>query len=332
MNDVRFWVSHSQRNRVYRDMMHSECTLLESPRVIAYVAHRRFDRGWTAGSSKPRHPSSSSSPSPFLYTSHASPRWGGANCDPDTPRLLGGCEHAISTSTSPASPVRRLRPCAGQRFSRSQTPGAQLRALTTRHSVWNACAHAHALSPHEPSLEGCERLVEVHPLRGRGAPRWGSGDAHGHWHGHERPVIALRPICSSGCRTAARLCAPWPRQVSAPSAVRVDPLPPLRPAACVGCGRLLPPGCVWSRRRGKVYRRAGLCASGPGIVGREYRWFWVPVMVFTPEPDPLELVCDSYGSGGGGSGGSLDWPAPYQVQCLVQVQLESELRLEPECA
>ena len=38
--------------------------------VIAYVAHRRFDRGWTAGSSKPCHPSSSSSssPSPLLYT------------------------------------------------------------------------------------------------------------------------------------------------------------------------------------------------------------------------------------------------------------------------
>ena len=40
------------------------------------------------------------------------------------------------------------------RSFRSQTPGAQLHALTTRHSVWNACAHG--LGPHVPSLEGCE--------------------------------------------------------------------------------------------------------------------------------------------------------------------------------
>ena len=33
--------------------------------------------------------------------------------------------------------------------------GRAVRALTTRHLEWNACAHAHALIPHVPSLEGC---------------------------------------------------------------------------------------------------------------------------------------------------------------------------------
>ena len=137
-------------------------------------------------------------------------------------------------------------------------------------------------------------------------------------------------------RTAARLCAPWPRQASA---VGADPLLPLRPAAaiatattvCVGCGWLLPPVCVWSRRRGK--RRAGerrSCASGRGR--REYGWCRFQVMVFTPEPDPLKLVATATAAVVVGSDGSLDWSGSCQVQCLVQVQLESEWDREPECA
>ena len=100
--------------------------------IIAYVAHRHFDRG--CPSAIPTHRVRSAGVSTPCTPHHG---------------------HAISTSTSPTSPVRRLRPCASQRSSRSQTSGAQLRALTTRHSVWNACAHAHALIPHVPSLEGC---------------------------------------------------------------------------------------------------------------------------------------------------------------------------------
>ena len=42
-----------------------------------------------------------------------------------------------------------------------------------------------------------------------------------------------------------------------------------------------------------------MCASGPGVVGRVYGWYRVLVMVFTPEPDPLELVCNSDSNGGG---------------------------------
>ena len=49
-------------------------------------------------------------------------------------------------------------------------------------------------------------------------------------------------------------------------------------------------------------------------------------MVFTPEPDPVELVCDSDG-GVVGSASSLDWSASCQVQYLVQVQWESEWAL-----
>ena len=68
--------------------------------------------------------------------------------------------HALSTSTR----LHHPRGDSGPALLPLQTPGAQLHALTTRHSVWNACAHA--LGPHVPSLEGCERGKSV---QGNGA-------------------------------------------------------------------------------------------------------------------------------------------------------------------
>jgi hypothetical protein len=83
---------------------------------------------------------------------------------------------------------------------------------------------------------------------------------------------------------------------------------------------------------GKACRERCLCASGPGVVGREYGWCrsqsWCSRLSLTRSnwcatATAVVVV---------GSAGSLDWSAPCQVQCLVQVQLESEWGPEPECA
>ena len=101
------------------------------------------------------------------------------------------CRHAISTSTSSTLPGRRHWPCAAQRSSRSQSPGAQLRTLTRRHSVWNACAHAHALGRHVPSLGGCLwRYI-------RSADEAGDDGGNGASMGMGVPVIVLGPTHAS---------------------------------------------------------------------------------------------------------------------------------------
>ena len=143
--------------------------------------------------------------------------------------------HAISTSTSSASPARRLSPAL--------LPLPDLRGHSPAHgrqgTRYGTYAHMRT-----PSDRMCRRSRAASGL-------WRyirSADEAGD-HGGNRARMGM----GMGAPSLPSVVAPQPGFASAPSAVGADPLLPLRPATatatavCVRCDRFLPPACVWGR-------------------------------------------------------------------------------------